>query len=97
MKWKFLYPILWINDLLFFGDLKARKGVTDYDNMLAQQLLYANTTMPTYFSQIALKKYLQTDWRQRIMAYHSPERNGIVPLGELIAESRDEFSAGVTK
>lgn len=79
-----LLPIL---DLFFLGDLILRNftdSANDVDNMLAPQLLFANIVMPTFVSKLAIKIYLRTNFIDKIRAYHSPERNGILPFTELV-------------
>lgn len=81
MNWWFLYPLLLFFDLFFIGDLIARKyndTAQDYDNMLAQQLLYAYSKYKTPISWLVMQKYKKTDWLYRLDKYHSKERNGIL-------------------
>lgn len=88
-----LYPLLCLIDLGFLVDLLARKkGLWDYDNMMAQQLLYAVTKYPTPVSKLAMKLYLKTDFMDRIKHYHSLEKNGIQPLYELFKLAYDKLT-----
>jgi hypothetical protein len=85
--WFWAYPILVAIDCLFLGDLLLRTvydQANDADNMLSQQLLYANLKYVTPASWLAIRLYGLTNWRQKLRAYHGPARNGIPPLAELI-------------
>jgi hypothetical protein len=85
MSLKVLTPLLPILDLAFIGDLYFRNGSVDYDNMLSQQLLYANAKYPTLVSKFAMRAYLKTDFMKKIERYHevSEGRNGIKGFYEL--------------
>ncbi len=83
-KFRLLLPLI---DLMFLGDILLRKytdSANDLDNMLAPQILYATLVMPTFVSKLAMKLYLRTNFMDKIKAYHSVERNGILPFPELI-------------
>lgn len=79
----FLWPILWLFDVCFLADLFFRKYATDYDNMLAPQMLYANVKYATPVSKLAMKLYVQTDFINKLEKYHSVQRNGILPFPAL--------------
>lgn len=86
MNFRFLKPALFLLDLGLLVDLRLRlRQPWDYDNMFAQNLFYANKVMPTPIARLALSKYAKTDFRERILEYHSTEgsSNGVDGLGEL--------------
>lgn len=85
MNLKVLKPVLYICDLFFLADLYFRKKSNDYDNMLFQQLAYANLTMPTYASKLAWLLYDKDDALEKIKEYHrvGVEKNGIQGFYEL--------------
>lgn len=73
----FSYPILTILDLGLLVDVYLRKfNKWDADNMLAQNLLFANNNAPTYPSKIAMYFYLKTDFLERLKDYHNNESAG---------------------
>jgi len=80
---KFLFPVLYVLDCSFLFDLLLRKNATDYDNMLAPQLLYANLVSSTLISRLAMRLYVKTDFIACLDAYHSVARNGILPFPAL--------------
>lgn len=80
----FLFPLLLILDVFFLFDMFFRSSASDYDNMLAPQLLYAATCYPTPVSKLAMRIYLRTNFMKKLDAYHSPARNGILPFPALI-------------
>lgn len=87
MNWWLLYPVLCILDLTFVLDLYFRKnGLWDIDNMLCQQLMFANWRMKTPLGLIAWHFYKKTDFKSRIKHYHT-YTNGIEPLWELYDET----------
>ncbi len=91
MGWWWMYPILAVIDLLLLADVALRcfhDPANDADNMLAQQLLYAQkyTTPASY---VAMQIYRLTNWRTKLRAYHGPARNGIPPLAALIELAYD--------
>jgi hypothetical protein len=88
--WYFL-PLLSILDITLLGDLFTRKSSWDYDNMMAQHILYANIKYPTFASKIAMFFYLKTDFMQKIEVYHSLQNNGIPPLVELFKQAYNNF------
>lgn len=83
MNWWLLWPLLCLLDLFLLGDLVARKYATDYDNMLAPQMLYVNIKYPTPISRFAMSQYVKTNFITCLEKYHSVERNGILPFPSL--------------
>lgn len=83
MNWWILWPLLCILDLFLLGDLIARKYATDYDNMLAPQMLYANIKLQTPISKLAMLNYVKTNFVTCLEKYHSVQRNGILPFPAL--------------
>lgn len=79
-----LYFVLYFLDLLWFFDIYIgrKQKPHDYDNMLAQNLFFAFKKYRTPFSSWALKSYVKTDYKERILIYHG-EGNDCKPLGEL--------------
>lgn len=73
-----LLPLLWVLDVFLLLDLLFRNNATDYDNMLAPQMLYANVVSSTFISRLAMKLYVRTNFIKCLDKYHSPERNGIL-------------------
>lgn len=85
MDFKLLKPVLYVCDLFFLADLYFRKGSKDYDNMLFQQLAYAQLKIPTYASKLAWLLYDKDDALEKIKDYHAVgvEKNGIKGFYEL--------------
>jgi hypothetical protein len=79
----YAYPVLCVLDLTLVGDLYFRRPSWDYDNMMAQHLLYANLKYPTIASKTAMYFYPVSDAMSKIETYHSLQKNGIPPLAEL--------------
>lgn len=87
----FLYPILLILDWAFVLDFIFRKyHPWDYDNMMAQNLMFASVKMPTPISRLCFHFYSLTDFRERLYQYHSTG-NGIKPLHELYLTAYDSL------
>lgn len=85
-----LYPLLLILDLGFFADLMFRKHTPwDYDNMLAQNLMFAVKYMPTFISKVAFKLYQKTDFLKRLHIYHVEFHNGCPPMYDLFVEANN--------
>lgn len=84
-----LYPFLLLLDVGFLADLHLRKyRLWDYDNMLAQNLMFAVMQLPTPISKLAYNLYAKTDFLERIRTYHDPEKsNGIAGMHELFVEA----------
>lgn len=86
------YPILVLLDLFMLADvIHFRKlNLWDADNMLAQNVMYANELMPTFVSRLAKRLYAKTDYKFQLANYHcKPLESGITnckPLGELYVE-----------
>lgn len=82
----YLRPLLPVIDLFYLGDVLTRSftdEANDRDNLLAPSLLYANVKYPTLVSKLAMKLYLKSNFVSKLYAYHSVERNGILPLADL--------------
>lgn len=76
----------WIWDLFLFGDLALRKDDNyDVDNMLCLQILICYCVKPTLLSKWAMKKYLKTNFMDRVYNYHriDGQNNGCEPLAWL--------------
>lgn len=84
LGWGFpLLPLLWVLDVFLMLDLIFRGNATDYDNMLAPHMLYANLISPTFVSRLAMKLYVRTNFIKCLDDYHSVRRNGILPFPAL--------------
>lgn len=73
-------------DLMLFGDLMLRKDNNyDTDNMLALQMLICYKIKPTFLSKLAMKKYLKTNFMDRVYDYHRIDgfHNGCEPIAWL--------------
>ena len=82
----YLYPLLYLLDLTLLVDLKLRKDDNwDQDNMMALQLLYVNSKYPTFISRMVMKKYLKTNFMDRIKNYYkvTDGANGLQPMATL--------------
>lgn len=79
------WPILLLIDSLFFLDLYFRRGNNDYDNMLAQNMMYSVTKYRNPLGIIAFFVYTKTDFLKHIQAYYQSS-NGIPPLFDLYQE-----------
>lgn len=79
-----LVPLLWILDLRFVVDLKARKKKPwDYDSLMAVDLCYSRMIYTTPIVKYVIKKYRETDYKECILNNYADANNGIQPLGEL--------------
>lgn len=82
-----LYPLIAFLDIGMLLDVLyfRKNNLYDYDNMLASQILVANSKYPTSLSKLSRYFYKRTDYKQRITDYYSESagKNGIEPLGEL--------------
>ena len=94
LKIPFMKPILYILDSFLLLDLKFRVGDRTYDNMLANQMLFHATYNPTLISKYALKKYKDTDFREKIDFYYTEDdgRNGLLPMAKLYRAAYEKLS-----
>lgn len=97
LGWAPLYPLLYLTDLVFLGDLYFRtKKLWDYDNMLAQNLFYAVTFKPTPAATLAFWLYERTDFLTHLQKYYTNEgNNGIPPMYDLYKKAYDSVSKKV--
>ena len=79
-----LYPVLVVLDLFLCLDVLLRKkGLWDYDNLVAARLMHDLEVLPTPGTVLNAYFYHKTDYRARILNYYSSDNNGIPPLGDL--------------
>jgi len=78
-------PFLIVLDLGLLFDVSTRGNSHDIDNMLATKLLFDYKVNPTFVSKLAMKRYLKTDFMERIEENYAegPEKNGIAPMSDL--------------
>jgi hypothetical protein len=87
-------PTLMVLDLGLLFDVAMRADSHDIDNMLATKLLFDYKVNSTFVSRFAMRKYLTTDFMEKIARYHSEEidlygnkKNGIRPFITLFKEA----------
>lgn len=100
-RYKWLYWILPITDLFLWLDVGYSRSLNerslyDSDNQLVPQVLAA-LDQPTFVTEFVRRTYAQTDAATRIRDYYSEAsgRNGIAPLGELLAISFEKAIGGI--
>lgn len=91
---KSLKAALWFFDLFLLFDVLVTRKLTDrnrydMDNQLLPVVLASVSVMPTWISKLSARIYSKTDADQRLLAYHAegPGKNGIEPLGKIMAET----------
>lgn len=85
---------LYVLDLGLLADLYFRKNDRTYDNMLANQILFANKYKPTFISKLALKLYKKTDFLEKIDAYYleDADHNGLTPMAKLYRAAYEKLT-----
>jgi hypothetical protein len=87
LKWfLYMFDLFLILDVLVFRKLTERNR-WDFDNQLLPVVLASLRVYPTGLSEFAALMYAGTDARERLRHYHSLEKNGIPPLGELMVKA----------
>lgn len=87
-------PILMLLDLGLLVDITLRADSHDIDNMLATKMLFDYKVNSTVISRFAMRKYVTTDFMEKIAEYHGEgydrygnKKNGIEPFIELFREA----------
>ena len=91
-----LRPLLYILDLFLILDVAVIRKLTernlyDTDNQLLPCVIAGVKKFPTFLSRLAAKIYSKTDAPARLRAYHGPDNNGIVPLGEIMCKAFEKL------
>lgn len=89
----YLIPFLYVLDISFILEVMFFRNTKpwDYDNMLAQQLFYAQIKYPTFISKYTYKIYQNTNFLERLKKYHKDFANGIPAIYDMFVDVNNKL------
>lgn len=82
-------PLILIDLSLLYSVITRKPDNWDRDHKLSLNLMLSVIKKPTFISKFAFKKYIMTNWKDRIYNYfrETDGMNGLLPLAELYEEA----------